>query len=174
VGAVTLGVEFPFVRLSPYTPDWARAFADERDRIASVIGSHVLDIQHVGSTSIPGLSAKPIIDIAIAVPTLEVAELLRPQMAEIGYDYAGDGGVPGQRIYGRGPRLRTHLVHAVISQGQAWSEYMSFRDTLRRDPALTQEYDTLKRSLAEKYPDDRPSYTAAKGKFIEKVLRGAA
>lgn len=170
---MTLGLRFPAVRLEPYTPAWADAYAEERDRISSVLGDRILGIEHVGSTAIPGICAKPIIDIAIAVPTLDVAEQSVPLMARIGYDYAGDGGVPGHRIFGRGPHIRTHLVHAVVADSQEWRDYLAFRGALLRDPELAKEYDLLKRALAARFPDDRPSYTAAKGEFIERVLRRA-
>jgi len=168
-----LGVLFPAVRLEPYTPAWADAYVEERDRISSVLGDRILGIEHVGSTAIPEICAKPIIDIAVAVRNLEAAERFAPLMARIGYDYAGDGGVPGHRIFGRGPRIRTHLVHAVVADGEAWRNYLAFRDALSSDQELAKEYDSLKRGLAAKFPDDRPSYTAAKGHFIERVLRGA-
>ena len=109
---MTLGVLFPAVRLEPYTPAWAEAYAEERDRITSTLGERILGIEHVGSTAIPGICAKPIIDIAVAVPALHAAEEFAPLMERIGYDYAGDGGVPGHRIFGRGRRTRTHLMHA--------------------------------------------------------------
>lgn len=171
---MTLGVKFPDVRLEAYSPEWADAYAAERDRILSAIEDQILGIEHVGSTAIPGLCAKPIIDIAIAVPSLSEAEQLAPAMAGIGYDLAGDGGVPGGRIYGRGPEIRTHLVHAVVAESKAWQDYLNFRDSLIADAEILKKYDSLKRALAHKFGDDRASYTYAKGQFIESVLRGAS
>jgi GrpB-like predicted nucleotidyltransferase (UPF0157 family) len=171
---VTLGVQFPAVRLEPYAPAWADAYEEERERIVSVLGNQLLGIEHVGSTAIPGISAKPIIDIAIGVSALSVAEKFVAPLSRIGYDYAGDGGVPNHRIFGRGPRLRTHLVHAVVADGPEWRNYLLFRDILLNNPQLVREYASLKIALAAKFPDDRPSYTNAKGQFIEKVLNGAA
>jgi GrpB-like predicted nucleotidyltransferase (UPF0157 family) len=170
---MSLGVLFPAVRLESYTSAWADEYAEERSRILSVLADRLLGIEHVGSTAIPGICAKPIIDIAVAVPTLSSAEEFVPMMARIGYDYAGDGGVPGHRIFGRGPRIRTHLVHAVVANGPEWRNYLAFRDALLADEELAKEYDSLKRALAAKCPNDRPSYTNAKGQFIERVLRGA-
>jgi GrpB-like predicted nucleotidyltransferase (UPF0157 family) len=170
---MSLGVPFPAVRLEAYSPAWADAYAEERGRIQSVLADRILGIEHVGSTAIPGICAKPIIDIAVAVPTLSSAEEFAPVMATIGYDYAGDGGVPGHRIFGRGPRVRTHLMHAVVANGEEWRNYLAFRNALLNDDALAKEYDSLKRALAAQFPNDRPSYTSAKGRFIERVLRGA-
>ena len=170
---MTLGLAFPLVRLQAHTPDWAIAYAEERSRILAALAEDILGIEHVGSTAIPGVSAKPIIDIAIGVRSLATADGFTPAMAGLGYDYAGDGGVPGERIYGRGPRIRTHLVHAVVADSQEWRNYIGFRDALLADAALADEYDLLKIDLAEKFPNDRPSYTRGKGQFIEKVIRGA-
>jgi len=167
---MSLGLSFPTVRLAAYTPAWAVAYADERDRIRSALGEQLLGIQHVGSTAIPGISAKPIIDIAVAVQDLRSADEFAPDMARIGYDDAGDGGVPGQRIFGRGPRVRTHLVHVVVAGGPDWRNYLTFRNALLNDPELAREYDSVKRALAEKFPEDRRSYTSAKGEFIGRVL----
>jgi GrpB-like predicted nucleotidyltransferase (UPF0157 family) len=167
---MSLGLPFPAVRLAAYTPAWAAAYAEERDRILSVLGERALGIEHVGSTAIPGISAKPIIDIAVAVPTLSSAHEFAPDLAGIGYDDAGDGGVPGQRIFGRGPRVRTHLMHVVVAGGLEWRNYLRFRDALLSDAALAKEYDSLKRALAAQFPDDRRSYTSAKGEFIQRVL----
>jgi|SRR5688572_6883046 len=170
---MTLGVHFPAVRLEPYSSSWADAYEVERVRILSVVGDRILGIEHVGSTAIPEICAKPIIDIALAVQDLSVAEALVPMMASLGYDFAGDGGVPGHRIFGRGPRVRTHLVHAVVADGQEWRNYIAFRRALLDEHELAMEYDSLKRTLAAKFPNDRSRYTSAKGQFIEKVLRNA-
>ena len=171
---MSLGVSFPAVRLEAYTSEWANEYAEERNRILSVLADQILGIEHVGSTAIPGVCAKPIIDIAIAVQSLSAAENFVPTMARIGYDYAGDGGVPGGRIYGRGPKIRTHLVHAVVADSQEWQDYVNFRDVLRADAELVKQYDSFKRALAHKFSNDRPSYTYAKGRFIKSVLRRAS
>lgn len=168
--SMSLGLQFPAVRLAAYTPTWTAAYAAERDRILSVLGERLVGIEHVGSTAVPGISAKPIIDIAVAVRALSAADEFAPDMARIGYDDAGDGGVPGQRIFGRGPRIRTHLVHVVVADGLQWRNYLKFRDALLSDARLAEEYDSLKRALAAEFPEDRRSYTSAKGQFIARVL----
>jgi GrpB-like predicted nucleotidyltransferase (UPF0157 family) len=138
------------------------------------LGDQILCIEHAGSTSIPGLCAKPIIDVVIGVVAWSVAEQFVPLMERIGYGYAGDGGVPNHRIFGRGRRLRTHLVHAVVAGSRGWRNHIGFRDALLKGPRLVEEYSLLKSELAAVFPDDRPSYTRAKGRFIEKVLSGIA
>jgi GrpB-like predicted nucleotidyltransferase (UPF0157 family) len=171
---LTLGVEFPFVRLEPYSPAWAQEYAVERERLESALGDRAVGIEHVGSTSVRGLSAKPIIDIVVGLRDLNVAEQLVASMCGIGYDDAGDGGVPNHRIFGRGRRLRTHLVHMVVANSAEWRSHIGFRNALRNDRRLVEAYSALKVELAAKFPKDRPSYTREKSRFIEDVLHGAA
>jgi GrpB-like predicted nucleotidyltransferase (UPF0157 family) len=158
------------VRLESYSSTWPEEYQAERARILSAVGERIEGIEHVGSTSIPGMVAKPIIDIAIALPNLDLAESLVPGMAGLGYDYPGDIGLPNQRIFGRDPQIRTYLVHVVISHGVEWQRYLHFRDALREDLALAREYAELKLKLAEEFPTDRERYTRAKGVVIEKAL----
>jgi GrpB-like predicted nucleotidyltransferase (UPF0157 family) len=162
------------VRLAAYSPTWAEEFLLERSRIVSALGDRLLGIEHVGSTAIPGICAKPIIDVACGVVSLEAVDALVAPMAGIGYDFPGDVGIVGERIFGRGAEIRTHLVHVVRYGGTEWRNYLSFRDALRADPELAHQYDELKSSLAAKYPEDRASYNVGKMAFIEGVLAGAA
>jgi GrpB-like predicted nucleotidyltransferase (UPF0157 family) len=135
-------------------------------------------IEHVGSTAIPGIHAKPVLDIAVAIEDLGKANALEPAMQRLGYDFPGDIGIPGERLFGRGPEMLTHLVHVVQADGPKWSEYLDFRDALRADPNLAIQYDEIKRELARQFPDERSKYTEAKGCFIQSVLvhggRGAS
>ena len=159
------------VKLEPHSLAWAEEYARERDRIVAAVGDRLQAIEHVGSTAIPGVCAKPIIDIAIAVATLDSVEALAPDLAGLGYDYPGDIGIPGERIFGRGADLVTHLVHVLAAGTTEWRNYVQFRDALRTDPALAAEYDELKTRLGGKFPEDRAAYTRAKSQFIERVLR---
>lgn len=159
------------VMLEPYSPAWADEYERERGRIAAAVGDRVQGIEHVGSTAIPGVCAKPVIDIAIAIPTLDTADALAPALAELGYDYPGDIGIPGERIFGRGSTARTHLVHAVAAGGAEWRHYVEFRDALRVNRTLATEYHSLKVRLAREFPEDCVAYTRAKSEFIDRVLR---
>ena len=152
---MSLGMDFPDIRLEAYNPEWAAAYAEERDRILSGIRDQILAIEHVGSTAIPGVCAKPIIDIAIAVRSLSEAEQFEPQMARIGYDFAGDGGVPGGRIYGRGPEIRTPLVPAVGAASQEWRDHINFLSFPRAEPPLLFQSYLLQRALPPKFSGER-------------------
>lgn len=158
------------VRIEPYSSQWPQEYAAERERILAAVGNRIDAIEHVGSTAIPGMCAKPVIDIAVAIRGLELAETLVSGMATIGYDYLGDIGLPNQRIFGRAPEIRTHLVHVVTTNGDEWHRYLHFREVLRADAAIAREYAALKRELADRFPLDRGSYTAGKGTVIERVL----
>ncbi len=153
-----------------HDPDWAKLFEEEKGKLRSVLPPEALDIQHVGSTAIPGLQAKPIIDIAIAAQHHTLADEWQDAMASLGYDYPGDIGFPEHRIYGRERDIRRFLVHVVDANGLQWRQYIFFRDRLRANSKLAKEYEALKLNAAAKYPTGRSSYSNAKSSFIEGVL----
>lgn len=157
------------VFLTEPSPQWAQLYAEERSRIAERLGAIVLAIEHYGSTSIPGIRAKPVIDLLIGVRRLDDALDCAPAMEELGYDFAPHAGVPQHHVYGKGA-ARTHLAHFVEHGGLAWRECLAFRDRLRADPAKARVYEALKLELAAKHPDDRAAYTAGKSVFVAKVL----
>jgi GrpB-like predicted nucleotidyltransferase (UPF0157 family) len=168
---MTLGIiRRKVVRLVPHSAAWSAEFLSERARLLSAIGDRVMAIEHVGSTAIPGIHAKPVLDIAVAIEDLGNTKALVPAMQQLGYDFPGDIGIVGERLFGRGPEVLTHLVHVVQVGGPKWSEYLEFRDSLRASSELAAEYDELKRELARQFPDERAKYTEAKGRFIQRVL----
>ncbi|MGH6782076.1 MAG: GrpB family protein [Phenylobacterium sp.] len=157
------------VFLTEPSPQWAQLYAQEQGRIARRLGAVVVAIEHYGSTSIPGIKAKPVIDLLIGVRRLDDALDCAAAMEQLGYDFAAHAGVPQHHVYGKGA-ARTHLAHFVEHGGEAWRECLAFRDSLRADPAKARAYEALKLELAEKYPDDRAAYTAGKSAFVAKVL----
>jgi GrpB-like predicted nucleotidyltransferase (UPF0157 family) len=166
-----IGLERGVVRLAPYTTDWERLFEEERTRLQSAIGEHVLDIQHVGSTSIPGMTAKPIIDIAIAVESFEAASACIEPMKQIGYEYAGENGIPRRHYFVKRDPSTTHHVHMLEQQSQEWENHLLFRDHLRSHPEAAEAYAALKTQLADELPRDRDAYTNGKAPFIKRILR---
>lgn len=161
------------MRLAPYTSEWARVFAREREVLRSQISDRVVAIEHVGSTAIPGMLAKPIIDIAAAVLRLEdVKECVQP-LEETDYEYRGER-EPGNHLFVKGgPSRRTVYLHITEYGSRGWEDYLLFRDYLRRHRDVAEEYASLKREQAEKCKDDRDSYTKGKAEFIESVLMTA-
>jgi GrpB-like predicted nucleotidyltransferase (UPF0157 family) len=164
-----LGLRHGAVRLVPWSPEWRRLFALERARLASALGPLALGIEHVGSTAVPGLVAKPSLDIAVGVAALRADAPWRGPLEALGYDYAARAGVEGSHVFGLG-RERTHLVHVVALGGPIWRDLVLLRDALRGDPALCRDYAALKERLAGQHPEDRAAYTAAKGEFIRRAL----
>ena len=155
--------------LAEWTPRWAELFAEEAARLRLALGALALAVEHYGSTSVPGLVAKPILDILVGGPEATDAAPYLAALAPLGYDYAEQAGVPGHLVFGRGT-ARSHLVHVVRYGGEAWHRALAFRDALRADATVREAYAKLKRELAETYGTDRGRYTAAKGAFVERVL----
>ncbi|MGV1792484.1 GrpB family protein [Rhizobium lusitanum] len=167
-----LGVGNKSVRLAEPNQSWHEAYLLEEAAIRGALGDLAVDVQHFGSTSIPEIKAKPIIDIAVGVRRFEDGIACIEPMASIGYVYAGSNIVPNDHIFGHDIEgdTRTHLVHVVEYGGVNWCQFILFRDRMRKRPDLAHAYEALKVELAAKYANDRASYTAAKKDFIQKIL----
>nr|WP_246735952.1 GrpB family protein [Agrobacterium sp. a22-2] len=157
--------------LVDYDPQWANEFAAEHDRIAAALGGLAKGIEHYGSTAVPGMRAKPILDILIGLSPLSDWQACHDPLLALGYDYAAHAGVPGHHIFGRGRDLseRTHLVHLVDLGGYSWISNLALRDALRRDPALRDSYSAVKEKAATEAPDSRPRYNELKRSFIDRM-----
>ena len=169
-----IGVKRGTVKLVPYDPKWAEVYREEEQLLRSVLGHHVIDIQHVGSTSVEGLNAKPIIDIAIGIKSLDIAESFRSPLEQLGYECRGHAGVEGRVFFAKGSEhLRTHYLHIVVYDGVNWRSYVHFRDYLRRHRGSVKDYSTLKTALAKEFSEERAKYTEAKNEFISHILEKA-
>ena len=158
--------------LSPYDTTWPLEFAVEADRIARACRGLALRLEHIGSTSIPGLSAKPVIDVLAGRPGNVSGESYVAVFRQLGYEHKGAYGVPGRNYFRRGTP-RTHHVHLVSWTSAVWEDHLLFRDYLRSHPETAREYETLKRELAALYIQDKERYTDAKGPFIRSIVRRA-
>jgi len=159
------------VTIADYDPQWPILYQEEKDCILEAIGHVIVAIEHVGSTAVPGLGAKPIIDIMVAVSHLADAEGCIDPLQAIGYGYIPEHEVsmPQRRYFDKGPaEARIHL-HVVELAGEFWQRHLLFRDFLRDHAQVAQEYEQLKRELAAKYGSDRAGYTEAKTSFIRSV-----
>ena len=155
------------VEIAEYDSAWPGAYERERTAILGALGELVFAIEHVGSTSVPGLGAKPIIDIMIGLRELtDHARCVAP-LQSLGYEHKGEVGIP-DRHYFRKPVLgpRTHQIHMVEHGSDFWVRHLLFRDYLRANPDKAAAYDRLKRELAERFGTDREGYTEAKTEFI--------
>ena len=164
------GLTHGTVQLAEWTPRWTELFTEEAARLRAALGDLAVAIEHYGSTSVPGLLAKPLLDILVGGPEATDAAPYVVALAPLGYDYAAHAGVPEHLVFGRGA-ARTHLVHVVRHGGDAWQRGLTFRDALRADPTLREKYAKLKRELALTYGAERGRYTAGKSAFVEHVLR---
>lgn len=167
-----LGLESGVVRLVEYDDRWPTLFADEARRIRDVCAGLLLDLEHVGATAIPGMCAKPILDIAAGRPrTVNAGEYVAP-LRSAGYEHRGEQGVVGREFFRRG-QPRAYHIHLVEQGGEVWHRYLTFRDSLRADPDAARRYADLKRFLAARFPRDREAYIDGKGAFVEEILRRA-
>jgi len=160
------------VRLVEHQPEWAALGRREIERLRAGLGEAVLDIQHVGSTAVPGLPAKPILDLAAAVRSPSDIAAVVTRLVALGYLDRGDGGREGGHLCAQesAPELRTIYLHVVARSDRQWRDYLAFRDRLRNDALLRAEYAALKTDLATRYPADRAAYTAGKHDFIRRIL----
>lgn len=165
---LALGVPPRKVLLSAHDPRWDELYRIEERRVREAIGHLVVDIQHFGSTSIPGIRAKPIIDMLVGLRRFEDGAALVAPLTALGYDYVGTEMVPNDHLFGLGAD-RTHLLHGVLMDGYHWRRNLRFRDRLRAEPDLVRAYEDLKVELAIRHADDRPGYTAAKKTFIDAI-----
>jgi tRNA threonylcarbamoyladenosine biosynthesis protein TsaE len=138
--------------LVEHQPEWAERFAREADALRDALGDLALEIEHVGSTAVTGLAAKPTIDIAVGATTLELPAEALERVEALGYEDAADDSRPGERRFRKGAEFpREVIVHLVEWGGPMWRDYLRFRDALRADDDLAHEYEALKRRLvAEK------------------------
>lgn len=165
------------VELVAYDPDWPRQFAVEADRLRAVLDpALVIGIEHFGSTAVPGLIAKPIIDILIAVHSLAraKAEAIEPILS-LGYVYWADNPKPDRMFFVKGMppygARRTHHVHITEPDREMWRRRLPFRDYLRAHPDEAARYAALKRDLAQRHATDREAYTDAKTDYVAAVYR---
>ncbi len=170
-----LGLKNQTVSLTEPNTLWHEAYEEEAEAIRQALGDKAIDIQHVGSTAIPGIKAKPILDIMVGIKNFADGPTCIGAMESIGYEYAGTDIVPDDHIFGRGIKgdTRTHLVHAVEYGGYHWNRMIAFRDALRRDPALAGAYEQLKIDLAGEHAQSRAEYTKAKHEFIDEVVKAS-
>ena len=160
--------------VTDYNPMWARMFEDEAKLIKRILGDNCTEIHHIGSTSVPGLAAKPIIDIMPVVHSLDLVDAVRGAFQEIGYEFLGEFGIIGRRYMRKGGDERTHQVHIFSEHSVSDIErHLALRDFLRTHKDVCDEYAALKKSLARKYPYDIDGYCAGKDEFVKNLEREA-
>jgi GrpB-like predicted nucleotidyltransferase (UPF0157 family) len=167
-----LGLAYGKVRLVAAEPTWAATFAQIGAQLRAALGTRVVAIEHIGSTAVPGLLAKPILDVAVGLTSDFDAGEVITKISELGYIYRGDKGEEGGLLFviEDRPLYRIAHIHVVPYNDYRWRRYLAFRDLLLNDPAKRDAYASMKHQLAEEFPDNRGAYTAGKAAFITRLL----
>jgi GrpB-like predicted nucleotidyltransferase (UPF0157 family) len=159
------------VIIQDYDPHWPQLFETLRSRIEAVIQGMAAAIEHVGSTAVPGLAAKPIIDLDVLLISATDLPLVIAKLASVGYEHRGDLGVAGREAFRTPPNDLPHHLYVCPSSSPEYRRHVSFRDYLRTHSADANSYASLKRELVRKFGDDRQAYTQAKSRFVAEILR---
>jgi GrpB-like predicted nucleotidyltransferase (UPF0157 family) len=172
----TSSVEMPSQRnvfVVDYDASWPLTFATLRAPIWEALQGIALSVEHVGSTSVPGLAAKPIIDIDVVVPSRAEIPAIVGRLADLGYVHSGDLGIEDREAFESPVGLPAHHLYACVQGCVALANHLTLRECLRRNPATAAAYGQVKKKLAEQFPTDIESYVAGKTDFLLEVLRGA-
>ena len=164
------------VVVEPHNSCWAGMFDIESKMIVQALGSNVVAIHHIGSTAIPAIYAKPIIDMLIEVADIDDVDAHNPAMEALGYEAMGEYGIPGRRYFRKDDEasIRTHHAHTFAEDSPEVERHLAFRDFLLGHPEWAGKYSELKRKLAEAHSDDMERYMDGKDTFIKEVGRKAS
>jgi len=162
------------VTIVPSDPAWTEKFERGAAILRAALGDLVLGVEHIGSTSVPGLAAKPVVDMLVGLASMKEVLAARPILEALGWEFPDS--INAQLTDRRFGKLapggeRTHHVHVVVFEGDEWERLVAFRNALRASLDLARRYEELKRDLAAKYADQREKYTGAKTDFVDDVLR---
>jgi GrpB-like predicted nucleotidyltransferase (UPF0157 family) len=158
----------------PYDPEWPETFVSIRRALTEALRKTAIAIEHVGSTSVPGMAAKPIIDIDIVIGSEAELTCAISKLAAIGYRYEGEKGVVGRHAFRPPTDLPKHHPYVCAVGNPELNRHLAFRDHLRENESDAKAYAKLKRELAERFGTDRDGYSEAKTAFVEEVLRKVA
>jgi GrpB-like predicted nucleotidyltransferase (UPF0157 family) len=164
------------VEVVPHNPQWRAAFEAEAKSIANAIGENVVAIHHIGSTAIPNIYAKPIVDLLIEVRDITEVDGQSSAMQSLGYEVKGEFGIPGRRYFRKDNQqgIRTHQIHAFETGSEQIERHLAFRDYMIAHPEDARKYSELKRKLAEEHPENMDGYIDGKDDFVQEIDRRAA
>jgi GrpB-like predicted nucleotidyltransferase (UPF0157 family) len=161
------------VEVHSYNKQWKHLFDMEAEKLKVVFGDALLEVHHIGSTAVPGLSAKPIIDLMPVVRDIQAVDLFQAEMEDLGYEALGENGLPGRRYFQKGGDDRTHHVHVYEKENQEINRHLLFRDYLRTNPEEAKVYGDLKERLAATYPFNIEAYIKGKHALVQKLEQEA-
>ena len=161
------------IEVVPYDTDWPNQFEEEARRIRPIFSNNFVAIHHIGSTSVPGLAAKPTIDIILEVKNIELVDHCNDAMEKLGYEAWGEYHIPGRRFFVKGEDKRTHHVHTFQTGSAEIANHLYFRDYLKSHPDEAKEYADLKIKLAEQFSHDRRGYVQNKEDYVKALEKKA-
>jgi GrpB-like predicted nucleotidyltransferase (UPF0157 family) len=156
-----------------YDPRWPELFAKLRSQVGAALGGLAVSIEHVGSTAVPGMPAKPVIDMDVVIPSAADLPAMIERLATLGYVHQGDLGIPGREAFEPPPDTPPHHLYVCPLGGEEYRRHLLFRDHLRAHPDAARAYGDLKRDAARRFREDRESYTEAKSAFVAEILHRA-
>jgi GrpB-like predicted nucleotidyltransferase (UPF0157 family) len=170
--AKTPSARSPIV-VTEYDKEWPALFEQIARPVRNAVADLGAEVEHIGSTSVPGLAAKPVIDLDVVVRSAADVPIAIDRLRSLGYVYQGDKGIRGREAFLWSPGARRHHLYVVVAGNQPHADHIRFRDYLRRHPEVAREYAVLKQSLAKQHGSDQIGYTEAKTDFVVGVLRSA-
>ena len=165
-----LGLEQGLVRLHAPTPAWVELYIKESALVRTALAKWLVGLEHIGSTSIPNIKAKPILDMMVGINRLADGLACKEALEALGYSHASQIDIENDIVYTKGGAAWTHLLHVVEFGSRQWLCNLRFRDRLRNEPELAQEYEHLKEHLSQQFSNNRSAYTKAKADFIQSVV----
>ena len=159
------------IEVTAYDPEWPRTFERIREHVWPVVQHAAMSIEHVGSTAVPGLAAKPVVDACIVVASRRDIPYVVKALAKIGYEHRGDLGVPDREAFTHPASLPKHHLYASPRGSLSLKNHLGLRDYVRNHPEAAKEYGDLKETLAKRFPDDIDGYIEGKTEFILGILR---
>ena len=164
------------VEVVPHDPRWRDAFEAEAKHVAAALGENVVAVHHVGSTAIPNIYAKPVVDLLVEVRDIAEVDGRSSAMESLGYEVMGEYGISGRRYFRKDNRegIRTHHIHAFGAGSEEALRHLAFRDYMIAHPSEAQRYSELKRKLAKEHPQNIDGYMDGKDDFIKEIDRRAA
>lgn len=156
------------IRLTEYDDKWIHKYEEEVNLLELIFGEEIITFEHFGSTSVPGMKAKPVIDMMCIVKDINKIDSFNEKMNSLGYDVAGEWGLPGRRLFRKGGENRSHHIHFYQFDNPQIHRHLIFRDYLRSHPDVVELYTNLKEELAERF-DDSSFYSQAKKPFVKEM-----
>ena len=160
--------------VEPYNKKWKAKFKNEKQKLEKIFNDIIIGIHHIGSTAIPGIKAKPVIDIMIVVKNINKVDSYNNAMKSLGYEPKGEFGIANRRFFQKGGNDRTHHVHIFQQGNKEIKRHLNFRDYMRAHPKQAQKYSRLKETLADKHSHNIRKYIEGKNDFIAEIDNKAA